>query len=70
MYSSKGFNSNSMDFVGYEIRDKLLWTSGKRCSNTNTISKQGIPKRNMNMTSTSTLKALVVTIISTLVISC
>ena len=44
MYSSKGFNSNYMDFVGYETCDRLIWTSGEGCINTNTISKQGIPK--------------------------
>ena len=50
MYFSKSFNSNYMEFVGVETRDKLMWTSSKRCRNTNTISKQGIQKRNMNMT--------------------
>ena len=38
-----------MEFVGYETRDKLIRTSGKGCRNTNIISKQGIPKSNMNM---------------------
>ena len=53
MYFSKSFNSNYMEFVGVETRDKLMWTSSKRCRNTNTISKQGIQKRNMNMKHTS-----------------
>ena len=42
-----------MEFVGYETRDKLIWTSSECYRNTNTIRKQGIPKRSMNMTSTS-----------------
>ena len=42
-----------MQFVGYETRHKLIWKSGKSYINTNTTTKQGIPKRNMNMTSTS-----------------
>ena len=45
MNSSKCFNSIYMDFVDYETRDKLIWTSEKGCRNTNTISKQGIPKK-------------------------
>ena len=28
MYSYKGFNSNYMEFVGYETCAKLIWTSG------------------------------------------
>ena len=51
MHYSKGFNSNYMEFVDYETREKLLWTSGEGCRNNNTISKQGIPKINMNMKS-------------------
>ena len=50
MYSYKSFNSNYMEFFGYETCDKLIWTSGKGCRNTNIIVKQGIPKINMNMT--------------------
>ena len=42
-----------MEFVGYETRDKLIWTLGEGCRNTNTTSNQGIPKSNMNMTSPS-----------------
>ena len=42
-----------MEFVGHETSDKLLWSSGKCCRNINTISKQGIPKSNINMTSPS-----------------
>ena len=53
MYSSQGFNYNHMKFVGYETCDKLIWTSGKGYRNTNTISKQGFQKSNMNMTSPS-----------------
>ena len=53
MYYSKGFNSNYVEFVGYETCENLIWTSGKDCRITNTISKQGILKRNMNMTSPS-----------------
>ena len=49
-YSSNGFNSNYMYFVGYETREKLMWTSGKGFRNNNKISKQGIPKININMT--------------------
>ena len=53
VYYSKGFNSNYMEFVGYETYDKLMWTSVKGYRKTNTISKQGFPNRNMNMTSPS-----------------
>ena len=27
IYSSKCFNFNYIEFIGYEIRDKLIWTS-------------------------------------------
>ena len=50
MYSSKCFNYNYMEFVGYEACDKLIWTSGEGCTNKNAISKQGITKININMT--------------------
>ena len=50
MYSSKCFNYNHMEFVDYETCDKLIWTVREGCRNTNTISKQGIPKININMT--------------------
>ena len=40
-----------MEFFGYEICEKLIWTSGEGVRNTNTTRKQGIPKINMNMTS-------------------
>ena len=53
MYYSKGCNSNYMEVFGYESHDKLIWTSVKGCRNTNTISKQGISKRNMNIPSGS-----------------
>ena len=43
MYYSKFLNFNYMEFDGYETNDKLIWTSGKGCSNANIISKQGIP---------------------------
>ena len=39
-----------MEFVCYETCAKLIWTTGEGCINTNTISKQGIPKINMNKT--------------------
>ena len=29
MYSSKSFNYNYMEFVGYETCEKLIWTSGE-----------------------------------------
>ena len=50
---TKCFNSNYMDFGGYETCDKLIWTSDEGCRNKNTISKQGIPKSNMNKKSPS-----------------
>ena len=50
MYYYKGFNYNYTYFIGYETCDKLIWTSGEGCRNTNTISKQGIPKINPNKT--------------------
>ena len=53
MYSSKGFDYKYKKFVGYEICNKLIFTSGKSGRNTNTISKKGTPKSNMNMTPTS-----------------
>ena len=53
MYYTKGFNSNYKEFVGYETCDKLIFPSGKGFRNTNTISKQVIPRINMNMTYTS-----------------
>ena len=42
-----------MEFVGYEIRDKLIWTPGDCFRNTNTITKILIPKSNINKTSPS-----------------
>ena len=53
MYFYKAINSNYIEFFGYDTSDKLIWTSGKGCSNANIIIKQGIPKRNMNVTFTS-----------------
>ena len=53
MYYSKGFNYNYMEFVGYETYVKSILTSGKVFRNSNTISKQGIRKINMNMISPS-----------------
>ena len=53
MYSPKCFNYNYMDFVSYKTRDKLICTSGECCINTSKINKQGIPKINMNNTSSS-----------------
>ena len=52
MYSSKYFNPNYMEFVGYETCE-IIWTSGEGFRNTNTISKQVIPQSNMNKTSPS-----------------
>ena len=42
-----------MFIFGYETCEKLIWTSGTGCRNKNALSKQGIPKINMNMTSPS-----------------
>ena len=53
IYYSKYFNSNYIDFIGYEKCDKLICTSGECCRNTNTISKQEIPKSNINKIYTS-----------------
>ena len=50
MHSSRGFNFKFREFVGYETYEKLIWASSKGCINKNTISKQGIPIINMNMT--------------------
>ena len=53
MHSSKGFNSNYMEFVGCKTYDKLRLKSGEGCRNKNTIIKQGIPRRNTSMDYTS-----------------
>ena len=45
IYSSTCFNYNYMEFVGYETCEKLIWTSGESCRNTNTTRKQGNPKK-------------------------
>ena len=50
MYSSEYFNSKYMQFVGCDIHDKFILTSGEGCRNTNKIRKQGITKININMT--------------------
>ena len=50
MHSSKCFNYNYTEFIGYETCDKLIWTSGKGCRKTNLISKQEIPKITINET--------------------
>ena len=42
-----------MELLGYETCDKLVWASVEYFINTNTISKQGIPKTNINKTSPS-----------------
>ena len=42
-----------MEFVGDVTRDKLISTSCEGFRNKNIISKEGIPKSNMNMTSPS-----------------
>ena len=51
MYYSKYFNSNYLEFFGYETCDKLIWKSDTVFRNKNTIIKQGIPKININNTS-------------------
>ena len=48
MYSSKYFNSNHMEFVGYGTCDKLIQTSGKGNRITNKMNKQGITKTHTN----------------------
>ena len=55
MHYSKCFNYNYTEFFGYDTRDKSICTSSEGCRNTNTISKQGIPKINMNMASPSAM---------------
>ena len=50
MYSSNFFNSIFTEFFGYETSDKLIWKPGEGFRNKNTISKEGIPKININMT--------------------
>ena len=42
-----------MEFVGYEICEKLIWTSGEGCININITIKQGIPKIKINKKSPS-----------------
>ena len=53
MCSYKCFNSNYMEFVGYETCDTLIWSSGEGYRNANIIIKQVIPKRNTSMDYTS-----------------
>ena len=53
MYSSEYFNSKYMQFVGCDIHDKFILTSGEGCRNTNKIIKQGIPKSYINKISPS-----------------
>ena len=53
IYSSKCFNSNYMEVVGYETREILIFTSVEGRINKNTISKQGITDNNINTTSPS-----------------
>ena len=55
MYSSKYFNSKYIEFVCYEICDKLIWTSGERIRIINKISKQGITKKINKVSTTSAL---------------
>ena len=50
MYSSKRFNFDYIQFVGYETCQKLICTPCDSCRNTNKIRKQGIPKSNINKT--------------------
>ena len=53
MHSYKCSNSSYMYFVGYETLHKAIWTSGEGCINIDKISKQDIPKSNMNNASPS-----------------
>ena len=69
MYSSKCFNSNYMEFVVRGTCDKLIFTSDEGFINTHTISKQVIPKINMNMKSPSATLDIGVPHIRTLVIN-
>ena len=56
MYSSKYFNSNYMEFLGYDTCEKSICTSGGGSIITNKIRKQVIPKTHINKLSpTSTL---------------
>ena len=48
MHSYECFNSNYMEFVGYETRDKLIWTLVEGCRNWNKTKKEGIPLSNTN----------------------
>ena len=47
-YSSKCFNLNYMDSVGYATREKLRWTSVKYGRITNKTSKKGSYKTHIN----------------------
>ena len=44
MYNLKYFNYNYTEFVGYDKREKLIWTSGEVSRITNKISEKGSPK--------------------------
>ena len=48
MYHSKYSNSNYVQFVSYDILDKLIWKLCEGRIITNKISKQGVPKTNIN----------------------
>ena len=37
-----------MEFLGYDTREKLIWTSGEGSRNTNKIIRQGSPKTHTN----------------------
>ena len=70
MHYSECFSSNYMYFLGYETHEKLISSSGEGSVNTNTTSKQGIPKSNINTTCPSETLAFFVPPINTHVRSC
>ena len=55
IYSSECFNSQYMEFVGYDTREQLIWTPGEGSVIKNKTSKQGITKSFINKISTSIL---------------
>ena len=53
MYYSKCFNSNYMEFVGYETCDKLIYGHEAKVEEIQIQFKKRYPQKNMNVTSTS-----------------
>ena len=53
MYNLKYFNYNYTEFVGYDKREKLIWTSGEVSRITNKISEKGSPKTHIKNISPS-----------------